>query len=88
VRKTHIIFGAHFVYTEHDQFSKTGSGQTEGKLNREFVSASGNSLTLAAGLATLKALTPAVYEHLDQLGQRLQDGLRCGHTLFFSVLSF
>ena len=36
---------------------------------------SGNSFTLAAGLATLKALTPEAYEHLDGLRQRLHAGL-------------
>ena len=37
---------------------------------------SGNSLTLAAGLATLRALTPEVYSHLDRLARRLQEGLQ------------
>ena len=37
---------------------------------------SGNHLTLAAGLATLRALTPEVYEHLDGLRERLVSGLR------------
>ena len=37
---------------------------------------SGNHLTLAAGLATLRALTPEVYEHLDALRERLVSGLR------------
>ena len=36
---------------------------------------SGNNLTLAAGLATLRALTPEVYAHLDSIGQRLAQGL-------------
>lgn len=36
---------------------------------------SGNSLTLAAGLATLRALTPEVQRHLDGLGARLHRGL-------------
>ena len=36
---------------------------------------SGNALTLAAGLATLKVLTPEVYQHLEALGARLQRGL-------------
>ena len=36
---------------------------------------SGNNFTLAAGLATLRALTPAVYQHLDDLGERLHEGL-------------
>ena len=36
---------------------------------------SGNNLTLAAGLATLKALTPEVYADLDGLRARLHDGL-------------
>ena len=36
---------------------------------------SGNSVTLAAGLATLRALTPEVYAHLDSLGARLATGL-------------
>lgn len=33
---------------------------------------SGNNVTLAAGLATLRALTDDVYSHLDSLGKRLQ----------------
>lgn len=37
---------------------------------------SGNHLTLAAGLATLRALTPEVYQHLDALRERLVSGLR------------
>ena len=37
---------------------------------------SGNHLTLAAGLATLRALTPEAYEHLDALRERLVSGLR------------
>ncbi len=36
---------------------------------------SGNNFTLAAGLATLKALTPDVYVHLDGLRIRLHAGL-------------
>ena len=36
---------------------------------------SGNTFTLAAGLATLRALTPDVYEHLDGLRERLHKGL-------------
>ena len=36
---------------------------------------SGNALTLAAGLATLRGLTPEVHEHLDGLRLRLHDGL-------------
>lgn len=32
-------------------------------------------MTLAAGLATLRALTPEVYAHLDSLGARLATGL-------------
>ncbi len=36
---------------------------------------SGNNLTLAAGLATLQALTPDVYERLDELRLRLHSGL-------------
>ena len=36
---------------------------------------SGNHFTLAAGLATLKALTPEVYAHLDSLRERLHAGL-------------
>jgi glutamate-1-semialdehyde 2,1-aminomutase len=36
---------------------------------------SGNPLAVTAGLATLKLLTPAVYERLEQLGARLQAGL-------------
>ncbi len=36
---------------------------------------SGNNFTLAAGLATLKALTPEVYAHLDRLREQLHQGL-------------
>ena len=36
---------------------------------------SGNSFTLAAGLANLRALTPEVYANVDNLRQRLHDGL-------------
>ena len=34
-----------------------------------------NPLTMAAGVATLNALTPAVYEHLDRLGERLRNAV-------------
>ena len=36
---------------------------------------SGNSMTLAAGLATLRALTPEVYAHIDTLRGRAHAGL-------------
>jgi len=36
---------------------------------------SGNHLTLAAGLATLRALTPDVYRHFDVLRERMISGL-------------
>jgi glutamate-1-semialdehyde 2,1-aminomutase len=36
---------------------------------------SGNNLTLAAGLATLRALTPDVYDRLDGLRERLHQGM-------------
>ena len=36
----------------------------------------GNHFTLAAGLATLKALTPEVYAHLERLATRLKENLR------------
>lgn len=36
---------------------------------------SGNSMTLAAGLATLRALTPEVYAHIDDLRERARAGL-------------
>ena len=36
---------------------------------------SGNSFTLAAGLATLNGLTTEVYDHIDSLRQILHDGL-------------
>jgi glutamate-1-semialdehyde 2,1-aminomutase len=36
---------------------------------------SGNPLAVAAGLATIEKLTPAVYERLDGLGARLEAGL-------------
>jgi len=35
-----------------------------------------NPLTMAAGLATLRALTPDAYAHLDRLGDRLRDKIR------------
>jgi glutamate-1-semialdehyde 2,1-aminomutase len=37
---------------------------------------SGNPLAMAAGLATLRKLDDAAYARLDQLGKRLEDGLR------------
>ena len=37
---------------------------------------SGNSMTLAAGLATLRALTPDIYAHIDGLRQRAHVGLQ------------
>jgi glutamate-1-semialdehyde 2,1-aminomutase len=37
---------------------------------------SGNPLAMAAGIAMLDALAPAVYERLEALGQRLETGLR------------
>ncbi|ULO08661.1 glutamate-1-semialdehyde 2,1-aminomutase [Paenibacillus sp. 19GGS1-52] len=37
---------------------------------------SGNPLAMAAGLTTLKLLTPVVYEHLELLGARLEAGLK------------
>ena len=36
---------------------------------------SGNSMTIAAGLATLRALTPEVYAHIDTLRERAHAGL-------------
>jgi glutamate-1-semialdehyde 2,1-aminomutase len=36
----------------------------------------GNPVTMAAGLAGLKLLTPSAYAHLDALGARLADGIR------------
>ena len=36
---------------------------------------SANPVTMAAGLAMLRALTPAAYDHLNNLSQRLKDGL-------------
>jgi len=38
----------------------------------------GNPVTAAAGLATLRHLTPARYERLAELGDRLRDGLAAG----------
>jgi glutamate-1-semialdehyde 2,1-aminomutase len=38
----------------------------------------GNPVAAAAGLATLRELTPAVYERLDGLGNRLRDRLSAG----------
>lgn len=37
---------------------------------------SGNPITLAAGIANLRMLTPEVFGHLDDLGERLASGLR------------
>ena len=37
---------------------------------------SGHPVTAAAGLATLRQLTPGAFAHLNDLGQRLQSGLR------------
>jgi glutamate-1-semialdehyde 2,1-aminomutase len=36
---------------------------------------SGNPLAVAAGLATIRKLTPALYQRLDNLGQRLEAGV-------------
>jgi glutamate-1-semialdehyde 2,1-aminomutase len=36
---------------------------------------SGNPLSAAAGLATLRKLTPEVYAHLDAMGRRVRDGI-------------
>jgi glutamate-1-semialdehyde 2,1-aminomutase len=36
---------------------------------------SGNPLAVAAGLATLRKLTPALYQKLEALGRRLEEGL-------------
>lgn len=36
---------------------------------------SGNPLSAAAGLATLRKLTPARYQHLEAMGKRMRDGL-------------
>jgi len=38
----------------------------------------GNPVTMAAGLATLRQLTPAAFERLASLGDRLRDGLTAG----------
>ncbi|WP_410514300.1 glutamate-1-semialdehyde 2,1-aminomutase [Paenibacillus sp. BR2-3] len=37
---------------------------------------SGNPLAMAAGLTTLKLLTPEVYDRLESLGSRLEEGLK------------
>ena len=37
---------------------------------------SGNPVAMAAGIATLKQLTPALYERLESLGARFEAGLR------------
>jgi glutamate-1-semialdehyde 2,1-aminomutase len=39
-----------------------------------------NPMTMAAGLACLKQMTPEAYRHLDALGDRLRDGLRSALT--------
>jgi glutamate-1-semialdehyde 2,1-aminomutase len=36
----------------------------------------GNPLAMAAGLTTLKLLTPEVYDHLEKMGARLEAGLK------------
>jgi glutamate-1-semialdehyde 2,1-aminomutase len=36
---------------------------------------SGNPVAVSAGLATLQQLTPDLYQHLEMLGQRLEDGI-------------
>jgi glutamate-1-semialdehyde 2,1-aminomutase len=36
---------------------------------------SGNPLAMAAGVATLRRLVPAIYEQLEEAGRRLEDGL-------------
>ncbi len=38
---------------------------------------SGHPVAVAAGLATLKQLTPDVFAHLNRLGKRLRDGMNC-----------
>ena len=51
---------------------------------------SGNSLTLGAALATLRALTPEVYAHIDSLRRRLHTGLEAASEkagMPFHVLS-
>ncbi|MFC3748213.1 glutamate-1-semialdehyde 2,1-aminomutase [Paenibacillus sp. GCM10012306] len=37
---------------------------------------SGNPLAMAAGFTTLKLLTPEVYDHLERMGARLEEGLK------------
>jgi glutamate-1-semialdehyde 2,1-aminomutase len=37
---------------------------------------SGNPVAVAAGIATLERLTPAVYQQLEASGQRMQDGMQ------------
>lgn len=39
---------------------------------------SGNPVAVTAGLTTLGKLTPAVYEHLERIGQQLEEGLARG----------
>lgn len=39
---------------------------------------SGNPVAVTAGLTTLEQLTPDLYEHLEQMGARLEDGLTRG----------
>jgi glutamate-1-semialdehyde 2,1-aminomutase len=41
---------------------------------------SGNPLAVAAGLATLRKLTPALYQRLEHLGQRLEAGVTAALT--------
>jgi glutamate-1-semialdehyde 2,1-aminomutase len=39
---------------------------------------SGNPISVSSGLATLERLTPALYEHLEAMGRRLEEGLERG----------
>ncbi|AKG35891.1 glutamate-1-semialdehyde 2,1-aminomutase [Paenibacillus durus] len=52
-----------------DQIAPTGPIYQAGTL-------SGNPLAMAAGLTTLKLLTPEVYDRLESLGARLEAGLK------------
>jgi len=35
-----------------------------------------HKITIAAGLATIKELTPNIYEHLNKIGQKIREGLK------------
>ncbi len=61
-------FGGRADVMEQFDARRTGAISHGGTFN-------GNPVAAAAGLATLRELTPAAYEHIEALGGRLRDGL-------------